>query len=492
MLPRLFFAPVVELAAAAVSALCAAVRVFLRAPLASFWIGALAFLVVCTAPAHAMRIVLTNDDGFEAANIQALFVALKAAGHDVVLSAPYQNVSGSSALIGTLSLADLARTNSASASGAIPSGAPGAGPTTLATDQYYVNSTPAAAVLYGIDVAGMAKWGAAPDLVISGPNEGNNLGTILPHASTIGAAVTALNRGIPSIAVNGPNGDRVTAPLLAQITLRVIAAITVGGKPALPPGTGLNINVPALDAQRSAVSYRVAFTRIGYSSNYFFHFVADPAAPTLPAPVDVDPSSETNAIRNGNVTVSPIQGTYQAAPAAADLVLAQMRPLIDVVPVAANATVAATLVSASPAAAATATSPRLINISMRGLVGTGANGLVAGFVINGRTPKTVLIRGSGPALTAFSVTGALADPMLELFDRTNRSLAANDNWCDDPTKTAAIAAAAMRTGAFAFPAGSKDTALLVTLDPGAYTVVLSGVGGTTGLALLEVYDVENN
>jgi len=451
------------------------------------WVLALA-LVASAVPAGAMRIVLTNDDGFEAANIQVLFAALKAAGHDVILSAPYQNVSGSSALVGTLVLSDLARTNLATLGGIIPAGSPGAGPTTLAADQYYVNSTPVAAVLYGIDVAGMAKWGAAPDLVISGPNEGENLGTILPHSSTIGAAVTALNRGIPAIAVNGPNGDRATAALLAQIALRVIAAIEVRGKASLPPGIGLNVNVPPLDPQRTPASYRVAFTQIGRNSNYFFHFIADPAAASLPAPVDVDPSSETNAINDGYVTVSPIQGTYQAAPAAAELVLAQMRPLMDVVPITANAATVPAISALSPAAA---TSPKLINISMRGMVGTGANAQVAGFVINGKTAKTVLIRGAGPALAAFSVAGALADPLVELFDRNNRRLAANDNWGDDPTKTAAIAAAAARTGAFAWAAGSKDAALLVTLDPGAYTVVLSGVGGATGLALLEVYDVEN-
>lgn len=452
------------------------------------WALALA-LAASAVPAGAMRIVLTNDDGFEAANIQTLFTALKAAGHDVILSAPYQNVSGSSATVGTLVLSDLARTGFATLGGIIPAGSPGAGPTTLAANQYYVNSSPVAAVLYGIDVAGMAKWGVAPDLVISGPNEGDNLGTILPHSSTIGAAVTALNRGIPAIAVNGPNGDRATAALLAQIALRVVAAIEVRGKVSLPPGIGLNVNVPPLDAQRTAASYRVAFTQIGRSSNFFFHFTADPAAASLPAPVDVDPSSETNAVRDGYVTVSPIQGTYQAAPAAAELVLAQMRPLMDVVPVTATTAVVAALSGPSPVA--TATSPKLINISMRGMVGTGANAQVAGFVINGKTAKTVLIRGAGPALAAFSVVGALADPLVELFDRNNRRLAANDNWGDDPTKTAAIAAAAARTGAFVWAAGSKDAALLVTLDPGAYTVVLSGVDGATGLALLEVYDVEN-
>ena len=127
---------------------------------------------------------------------------------------------------------------------------------------------------------------------------------------------------------------------------------------------------------------------------------------------------------------------------------------------------------------------KLINLSARGDVGTGGNILIAGFIIRGTQPKTVLIRGAGPALTGFGVAGALVDPRLQLFSGTTL-INENDNWSDDP----AIAAAAARAGAFALAAGSKDAAILVTLPPGAYTAQVSGVGATTGVAIVEVYEV---
>ena len=126
---------------------------------------------------------------------------------------------------------------------------------------------------------------------------------------------------------------------------------------------------------------------------------------------------------------------------------------------------------------------KLTNISARGDVGTGGNILIAGFVIRGTQPKTVLIRGVGPALSAYGVTGVLADPRLQLFSGTTL-LQENDD-ATDPT----LAAAARQVGAFALPAGGKDSAILVTLQPGADTAQVSGVGATSGVALVEVYDV---
>jgi hypothetical protein len=126
---------------------------------------------------------------------------------------------------------------------------------------------------------------------------------------------------------------------------------------------------------------------------------------------------------------------------------------------------------------------KVVNISARGDVGTGGNILIAGFVIRGTQPKTVLIRGVGPALAGFGLSGVLADPRLQLFSGTTQ-INENDN-ATDP----ALATAATRVGAFALAAGSRDAAILVTLQPGAYTAQVSGVGGTTGIGLVEVYEV---
>ncbi len=129
-----------------------------------------------------------------------------------------------------------------------------------------------------------------------------------------------------------------------------------------------------------------------------------------------------------------------------------------------------------------AATPRLINVSARTEVGTGDNILIAGFGIGGSTPVRLLIRAIGPTLSVFNVGGTLADPRLEIFSGST-SIGSNDNWI------AADAAAFASVGAFPLTAGTRDAALVVTLNPGSYTAHVSGVGGTTGVALVEVYQL---
>ena len=133
----------------------------------------------------------------------------------------------------------------------------------------------------------------------------------------------------------------------------------------------------------------------------------------------------------------------------------------------------------------TSSAGRLVNLSARAHVGTGDNVLIAGFVIAGSSPVKVLIRAVGPSLSKVGVSGALVDPLLELY-RGETRLTQNDNWGGSSTLTTAFT----QTGAFGLAnASSKDAAILVTLDPGAYTAVVSGVKGTTGNALVEAYEV---
>lgn len=127
----------------------------------------------------------------------------------------------------------------------------------------------------------------------------------------------------------------------------------------------------------------------------------------------------------------------------------------------------------------------LVNLSVRTFVGAGGEAPNLGFVVAGNTPKRVLIRAVGPTLGAFGVSGTLDDPQLELFKNGVR-VGLNDNWEGD----AALSETFASVGAFGLAdANSKDAVMLVTLEPGAYTVVASGVGGSTGIALVEVYDV---
>ena len=144
--------------------------------------------------------------------------------------------------------------------------------------------------------------------------------------------------------------------------------------------------------------------------------------------------------------------------------------------------VIAEIYDATSAASFTTTTPRLINVSVRKHLGSG---LTMGFVLGGSTPTKVLVRGIGPTLGAFGVPGTVVDPQLALFNSSSVKIGENNDWGG----TAELTAAFGSVGAFVLPSTSKDAALLVTLPPGNYTAQVSGVNSTTGVALVEVYEV---
>ncbi len=134
---------------------------------------------------------------------------------------------------------------------------------------------------------------------------------------------------------------------------------------------------------------------------------------------------------------------------------------------------------------------RLVNLSARAQSGSGANVLTAGLVIGGQGTLRVLVRAIGPGLAQFGVSGVLARPSLKVYDSHQRVLESNTGWTSLGL-TEDLAAAARLTGAFALSAtgaGSADSATVVTLTPGTYTIQVSGVGGTAGEALVEVYGI---
>ena len=132
-------------------------------------------------------------------------------------------------------------------------------------------------------------------------------------------------------------------------------------------------------------------------------------------------------------------------------------------------------------------SGRLDNVSARAEVGTGADILAAGFAIGGTAPKRLLLRAVGPTLGLFGVGGTLADPVLAIRPLGRETLSAqNDDWAG----TAALKAAFASVGAFAFADdASRDAAVVVELPPGTYTATVSGKNNTTGVALVEVYEL---
>jgi len=126
---------------------------------------------------------------------------------------------------------------------------------------------------------------------------------------------------------------------------------------------------------------------------------------------------------------------------------------------------------------------RITNISTRGQIVSG-DAIIAGFVITGDLRKRLLIRAVGPTLASFGITGAVADPKIEVFADTT-VIATNNDWSDP-----AVTSTGATVGAFPLTSGSKDAAMVLQFTPGSYTVQVSGVGASAGIVLIEIYDAD--
>jgi hypothetical protein len=127
---------------------------------------------------------------------------------------------------------------------------------------------------------------------------------------------------------------------------------------------------------------------------------------------------------------------------------------------------------------------KLANISTRALVGTGNDIVIAGFILGNHNGATqIVIRGIGPSLAAFGVANALANPALELRDSNAALLLSNNDWQDDPVQAARLTAAGLA------PTNPLESGIAITLSPGQYTALLTGQGNTTGVGVVEVYDL---
>ena len=303
-----------------------------------------------------------------------------------------------------------------------------------------------------------AADGGTYRLIASGP-----LGSVTASAATVSIAAPAPGRilNLSVRAVAGP--DERT--LIAGFTLS-----TGGTKPLLIRGIGpalIPLGVPtALLDPRLQVFNFPPVAPLATNDNWGPNPALAALFPTVGA-FPLDPASRdaalTQTLGSGNYTANvSTPGTTSG------IALAEVYDLD------------------SPAAPA-----RLVNLSARAQVGTGADLLIAGFTLSGNVPRTVLIRGIGPGLTQFGVPNPLADPKLEIF-RDTTLLHANDNWATNTTTagTAELVAAFARAGAFPLSApSSRDAALIVTLAPGNYTAQVSGVNDTTGVALIEIYEL---
>ena len=126
--------------------------------------------------------------------------------------------------------------------------------------------------------------------------------------------------------------------------------------------------------------------------------------------------------------------------------------------------------------------PRALNLSTRGLVSTGDNVLIGGFIVTGTNPKSIVLRALGPSLSGFGLSGVLRDPILKVYNSSGTLIAINDNWQSDPINFV------LEANGLA-PDNPLEAAVARSLPPGAYTVIVSGKDATPGIGLVELYDI---
>ncbi|MET0144336.1 MAG: 5'/3'-nucleotidase SurE [Ilumatobacteraceae bacterium] len=248
-----------------------------------------------------LRILLTNDDGWAAPGIEAVFDALVADGHDVTMVAPLTNQSGASARVtfgGTLSVVRQEE------------------------HKFSVAGTPADATEFGLSVVYAES---PPDLVISGTNAGQNIAAATIHSGTVGAAVTGLVDGVPAIAVSteidfatGSGPYAQTADFVVELVDTLQARARRGH--LLPDGVGLNVNYPLVD-DPDGVPEGVALTATGRGFlDVTYGAVSLPElGETALFPVQVSTAvaetvadSDSVALAEDKIAISVIEGDYDA------------------------------------------------------------------------------------------------------------------------------------------------------------------------------------
>ncbi len=312
-----------------------------------------------------------------------------------------------------------------------------------------------------------------PVYAISGATAGN-LGRYSVTITSATGAVTSDSAPL-TFATANQAGRLINLSLLTSLpaagdTFTMGAVIggagTVGTKPLLVRAVGPSLSVFNLSnsLRDPSLEFYAGTTLIGENDNWGGTAALREAFAAVGAFPYTDAASRDAAIFNSAVAQGNNSVKISGVAGATGAVLAE-------------------LYDSTPTDSYTTTTPRLINVSVLKHLGTG---VTAGFVVGGSTPRKVLVRAIGPTLAAapFNVAGTVADPQLALYTGATQ-IGANDNWGG----TAALSAAFAQVGAFGLSSTSKDAALVAELQPGSYTVTVSGVGGTTGVALVEVYEV---
>jgi 5'/3'-nucleotidase SurE len=308
-----------------------------------------ALLLGLASPAFALNVLVSNDDGLTS-NTKALYEALKAAGHNVIVSVPCTGQSGRGAGIVMYSTTTIVSDNDKTQidaeggchNGAAATGAPAVGPFTktgyTGGDYHYVHGTPVMATMYGLDILALNRWGKAPDLVLSGPNEGQNVGTIVNMSGTIGNAQFAASRGLPTIALSAgsdttdnTNLANAYSTVVAQLTMKLIQALQAkaGTGALLPTGVALNVNFP----NAPTTSLKWAFSRHGTFDLYNFKFKGTApyglsAGVNSPSTATAAQAEDEAVVYSTKVSVTAMQVGFDHRPAGQQWLRLRLRDLL--------------------------------------------------------------------------------------------------------------------------------------------------------------------
>lgn len=311
-------------------------------------------LSACTTQAFAMNILLVNDDGLTS-NIKAQYDELKTEGHNVLVSVPCSPQSGRGGAIVMYSTTVITSDNDKQIAaengchnGAAPIGAPAAGTFTKAGytngDWNYVHGTPVMATIYGLDIVAKKHWGKLPDLVLSGPNEGQNVGKVVIHSGTIGNVQLSAGRGIPSIALSADT-NTVDDKSLKNPNSAIVAKQTVvllkelqskaGKEPLLAKGITLNVNFP----KNLTTNTPFAFSKIGTFDLYNFKFnvskdnsgnnqygLGFDVTSSTPASTQM---SDESVVMQSKIAVTAMQVAYEQRPAAQEWLKIRLKGLFN-------------------------------------------------------------------------------------------------------------------------------------------------------------------
>lgn len=278
-------------------------------------------------PASALNIVLSNDDGYTA-NLKAIYEQLTEDGHQVIASVPCQNQSGKG---GSINFSDTLTTLSENClNDAAKIGDPAFGLVAGEDKIYYVNGTPIMSLMHGLDVVAPSVFGpnAKIDLVISGANEGQNVGAIVNSSGTVGNAQFALSRGIAAIAISADTNTTDNEQLAAEVAKLTSKIVTdLASKQdsqgrLLPEGYALNINLPKFEEGEEALSLPWKTTQFGTFNAYNLKFDVKQDG-TASIEFDVSSNStpeqendESVAYQNGFVTFTMMQHGFEGNTAA--------------------------------------------------------------------------------------------------------------------------------------------------------------------------------